>query len=76
VIQRYKKRTNFQAGKKRRKKNLDKYGMLAKKKMYKTRAWLKGRVDFVNFPNVHCTFTREEAMNMPSQVMFPADFDY
>lgn len=37
-----------------------------------TRGWLKGRVDRENFPNVHGSYTREEAMNMASQVVFPA----
>ena len=44
------------------------------RKSYVTRGWLKGLVDIDNFPNVHPSYTREEAMNQPSQVMFPDGF--
>lgn len=44
-----------------------------KRKSYMTRGWLKGRVD-ETFLNVHPSYTREEAMNMPTQVMFSDDF--
>ena len=44
-----------------------------KRKSYQTRGWLKGRVDST-FLNVHPSYTREEALNMPSQVMFSDDF--
>jgi hypothetical protein len=34
--------------------------------------WLQSLVDSEHFPNVHWSYTREEALNMESQVMFPA----
>jgi hypothetical protein len=37
-----------------------------------TRGWLKGYVDRDHFPNVHGSFTREEAMDQPTQVIAPA----
>lgn len=42
------------------------------KRPVQTVEWLRGQVDRENFPNVHGSFTREEALNMASQVMMPA----
>jgi|LauGreDrversion4_2_1035121.scaffolds.fasta_scaffold1656442_1 hypothetical protein len=42
------------------------------KRPVQTQEWLRGLVDSVHFPNVHGSYTREEALNMESQVMFPA----
>lgn len=36
-----------------------------------TRAWMKGGVDDECFPGVHSSYTREEAMNLPSQAFCP-----
>ena len=47
-------------------------GRARRRRPAQTRAWLEGRVDSENFPNVHSSYTREEAMNLPSQVMFPS----
>jgi hypothetical protein len=35
------------------------------------RAWLQGLVDSRDFPGVHWSFTREEALNLPSQAFMP-----
>ena len=40
----------------------------------KNRCWLEGRVDAETFPNVHPSFTREEALDQPTQVMLPPDY--
>jgi hypothetical protein len=37
------------------------------------RAWLQGLVDRRNFPGVHWSFTREEALELPSQAFMPQD---
>jgi len=43
-----------------------------KRRPYQTRGWLDGYVDRDNFPNVHGSFTRKEAMDQPTQVISPA----
>jgi len=43
-----------------------------RRRPYQTRGWLNGYVDRDNFPNVHGSFTRKEAMDQPTQVIFPA----
>lgn len=35
--------------------------------------WLEGLVDERHFPGVHWSFTREEALNLPSQAFYPSD---
>jgi hypothetical protein len=45
-----------------------------KRKSFVTRGWLKGLVDAETFPNVHPSYTREEALDQPSQVMLPPDY--
>jgi hypothetical protein len=47
-------------------------GRVRRRRPVQTRAWLKGLVDSENFPNVHSSYTREEAMNMAAQVIFPS----
>lgn len=37
-----------------------------------SREWLQGLVDREHFPNVHGSYTREEALDMPSQVLLPS----
>ena len=37
------------------------------------RGWLQGLVDSRDFPGVHGSFTREEALNLPSQAFNPPD---
>jgi hypothetical protein len=36
-----------------------------------TEEWLKGRVDNRCFPSCHSSYTREEALNLPSQAFCP-----
>jgi hypothetical protein len=50
---------------------------MSKRKLYITRGWLKGRVDSRCFPGVHSSYTREEALDLPTQTFCPdEDVDY
>lgn len=42
-----------------------------------TAEWLAGRVDAADFPNACYSYTREEALNLPTQAFCPeGDSDY
>lgn len=42
-----------------------------------TRGWMKGKVDSACFPGCSSSFTREEALNLPTQAFCPdGDVDY
>jgi hypothetical protein len=47
-------------------------GVKSLQRPVQTAEWLSGLVDSEHFPNVHWSFTREEALNMESQVIVPA----
>jgi hypothetical protein len=47
-------------------------GVVSLQRPVQTPEWLGGLVDSEHFPNVHGSYTREEALNMESQVMTPA----